>query len=62
MKSIVIILLVAILVTLGSGLFYLSGNEQDSQKLQKAMRVRVILSAVLILFLIVGYFMGWTDG
>ena len=62
MKPIVIILLVAILITLGSGLFYLSGNQQDSEKLQKAMRVRVILSAVLIVFLVVGYFMGWTDG
>ena len=59
MKLIVILLLVAILVTLGSGLFYMTGDNHDSEKLQKAMRMRVILSAVLIAFLVVSYLMGW---
>ena len=61
MKFVVLILLVAILATLGSGLFYMTGKNHDSEKLQKSMRIRVILSAVLILFLVVSYFMGWLN-
>ncbi len=59
MKTVVIVLLIAIVVTLGSGLFYMTGNRHDSAKLQKALRLRVILSGILVLFLVVGYFLGW---
>jgi len=59
MKSIVFILLAAIIISLGSGLFYLSGKNHDSEKIQRALRIRVALSAILILFLVVSYFAGW---
>ena len=61
MKSIVIILLVAIVATLASGLFYMSGKHHDSEKLQRALRLRVALSAILIAILVGGYFLGWLD-
>lgn len=62
MKFVVFILLAAILVSLGSGLFYLAGKNHDSQKVQRALRIRVALSAILVLFLVVSYLMGWLQG
>ena len=59
MKSVVFILLAAILISLGSGLFYMTGKNHDSRKVQRALRIRVALSAVLVVFLVVSYLMGW---
>lgn len=59
MKFIVFILLAAIVISLGSGLFYLSSKNHDSKKIQRALRIRVALSATLVLFLVVSYLMGW---
>jgi len=59
MKYIVYVLLAAIVISLGTGLFYLRREDADSTKMLKALQVRVALSAVLIGFLILAYFMGW---
>jgi len=59
MKLIVFALLAAIIISLGSGLYYLSRDDSDSRKVLKALKIRVALSAVLILFLVASYFMGW---
>jgi hypothetical protein len=59
MKLIVFILLAAILVSLGSGLFYLAAKRHDSHKMQRALQIRVALSAILVLFLLLSYLMGW---
>jgi hypothetical protein len=61
MKYIVFILLAAILISLGSGLFYLSSKNHDSKKIQYALRIRVALSAILILFLVISYLSGWIE-
>ncbi|MCO4812294.1 MAG: twin transmembrane helix small protein [Gammaproteobacteria bacterium] len=62
MKLIVFVLLAAILISLGSGLFYLSGKRHDSHKVQRALQIRVALSAILVLFLLISYLMGWVQG
>jgi hypothetical protein len=59
MKLVVIILLAAIVISLGSGLFYLSRDDADSSKVLKALKIRVALSAVLILFLLGSYYFGY---
>lgn len=59
MKLVVIILLLAIIASLGSGLYFLARDDQNSPRLLNALKVRVALSAVLILFLILSYYMGW---
>ena len=59
MKYIVFILLAAIVISLGTGLFYLRREDADSPKMLRALQVRVALSLVLILFLVVSYFLGW---
>jgi len=58
MKLIVLILLLAIAVSLAYGLFFLSKDNQSSTRLLTALKVRVALSAGLIVFLVLSYFMG----
>ena len=59
MKLLVIVLLLAIVASLGSGLFYLAKDDQNSPRVLKALKIRVALSALLILFLLLSYYMGW---
>jgi len=59
MKLVVFILLAAIVISLGSGLFYLTRDGADSAKVLKALKIRVALSAALILFLVVTYYLGY---
>jgi len=59
MKIVVLILLLAIVTSLGSGLFYLAKDDQGSPRVLKALKIRVALSATLIVFLLLAYFMGW---
>jgi len=58
-KIVVIVLLLAIVASLGSGLFYLARDDRNSPRLLKALKIRVALSAVLILFLVLSYYLGW---
>jgi len=59
MKIVVFILLAAIVVSLCTGLFYLSRDDSDSGKVLKALKIRVALSATLILFLVASYYTGY---
>lgn len=59
MKIIVLLLLAAIIISLGSGLFYLAREDRDSPKVLKALKIRVALSLVLILFLVGSFLFGW---
>jgi hypothetical protein len=59
MKIVVFVLLAAIVISLGTGLFHLSRKDADSGKLLKALKIRVALSAALILFLVASYYMGY---
>ncbi len=59
MKYVVYVLLAAIVASLFSGLFYLSGDSTGSPKMLRALKIRVALSATLILFLVAAYFTGY---
>ena len=59
MKAIVFILLAAIVISLGSGLFFLAKEEHGSPRLLKALKVRVALSITLIAFLVGAYSLGY---
>ncbi len=61
MKYVVYILLAAIVISLGTGLFYLRGENADSPKMLRALQVRVALSLVLIVVLVAAYFFGWIN-
>ena len=59
MKLVLLIILLAILVSLGSGLWFLAKDDQGSTRVLTALKIRVILSALLVGFLVLGYFQGW---
>lgn len=59
MKLIVLLLLAAIVISLGSGLFFLARDESSSPRLLKALKVRVGLSIVLIVVLVGAYSLGY---
>ena len=59
MKLLVILILAAIVISLGSGLWFLAKDDQGSTRVLTALKIRVALSAVLIGFLVVGYLQGW---
>jgi len=59
MKIFVIVMLIAIVASLGSGLFFLSKDDQGSPRVLKALKIRVALSAILIVTLVVSYLAGW---
>ena len=61
MKYVVLGLLAAIIISLGSGLFYLRREDADPSKLLNALRLRVALSLVLIIVLVSAYFFGWIE-
>lgn len=61
MKFIIYVLLAAIVVSLGTGLFYLRREDADSPKMLRALQVRVALSLVLIFVLISAYVFGWIE-
>jgi len=59
MKLVLIILLLAIVASLASGLWFLAKDDQGTRRVLKALKIRVALSALLIVFLILGYYQGW---
>ena len=59
MKLVLIIILLAIIGSLASGLWFLAKDDQGSGRVLVALKIRVVLSAVLIGFLIFGYYQGW---
>ena len=61
MKYVIYILLAAIVVSLGSGLYYLRREDADSPKMLRALQVRVALSLILVVVLVASFFFGWIE-
>lgn len=59
MKLAIILILLAIVASLGSGLWFLAKDDQGSTRVLTALKIRVLLSAILIGFLVFGYYQGW---
>lgn len=61
MKVIVLILLAAVVVSLFSGLFFLvkDRNSPGSTRMLTSLKIRVVLSISLIVFLVAAYSLGW---
>jgi len=59
MKLILIIILLAIIISLASGLWFLAKDDQSSSRVLATLKIRLVLSAILIGFLIFGYYQGW---
>lgn len=59
MKIIILLFVLAIMVALFSGLFFLLKDKDQSKRTVKALSWRVGLQAALIVLLVVAVFMGW---
>ena len=57
-KVLIVACLIAIIISLGSGLFHLVNDKGDSKKMVRALTVRVALSVALFILL----FIAWSQG
>ncbi len=58
-KIFIIVVMVAILFSLGSGLFFLVKDQGKGNRLLKALTLRIGLSLALFILMIVAFAMGW---
>jgi uncharacterized RDD family membrane protein YckC len=58
MRYVVIAVLVAIVASLGSALFFMMRDRGGSSRMVKALAIRVGLSVALFAFLMAGYYFG----
>jgi hypothetical protein len=59
MKIVVVVGLLAVVASLFSALYYLYRDRGHGTRMVKMLGLRVALSASLIAFLVLSYYMGW---
>ena len=62
MKIILVVLLVLVLISLFSGLYFMYQDKGKSRRTVIALTIRVVLSMAIFLIVTAGYFMGWLPG
>lgn len=60
-KILIAIVFLAIIVSLGSGLFALVSDRGESKRLVNSLTVRISLSVLLFVLLMVAYMNGWIE-
>ena len=62
MKVVIVILLLAVIISLFSGLFFLFKDKGQSDRMVKALTIRVGLSIGIFVLLMAGYYFGIIPG
>ena len=62
MKIVIIILLLAVIVSLFAGLFFIYRDKGQSNRAVGALTVRIVLSIIVFLILIGSYYFGRVPG
>jgi heme/copper-type cytochrome/quinol oxidase subunit 4 len=62
MKIVIIILLLAVVASLFSGLYFVYKDGGKSNRAVTALTIRIALSVLVFLLLIGSYFFGWIPG
>jgi len=57
-RILIVGMLIAIVASLGSALFYLSRSQGDSKKMARALTIRVGLSVALFILLLLAWYFG----
>lgn len=60
-KAVVILLLIGVVASMGSSLFFLTKDKSNSKKTVNALTVRVALSVSLFVLLLVAWQLGWIE-
>ena len=58
-KVVIVLIFAAIVASLGSALYYLYHDRGRGTRMVRALAIRVVLSAGLLIFLVVSYKLGW---
>lgn len=58
LKVVILLLLGAVIVSLGKAMFHMSSGKGDSGKMAQALTVRVVLSLLLFAALFAGWYLG----
>ncbi len=58
MKLLIVLVLLGILLSLGSALFYLVRDKEGSPRLLRALTIRISLSVILFLVLMAAWYAG----
>lgn len=61
-KVVIIVILLGVLASLFSGLFFLIRDRGEGQRAVTALTLRIALSIALFALLILGYRLGWIHG
>ena len=62
MKTLLVVLLVLVLISLFSGLYFMYQDKGKSRRTVIALTIRVALSVTIFIIVIVGMLMGWLPG
>jgi Na+/pantothenate symporter len=58
-KTIIVVLLILVILSLGAGMFTLIKDQNKSDRTVKFLTLRIALSVSLFIIIIVSFFMGW---
>ncbi len=58
LKIAIVVILVLIIASLGSGLFFLSRDTDQGTRMVKSLTIRIVLSIVLFLLVVIGGLTG----
>lgn len=61
MKIVIALILIVIIASLGSAMFFLIKDTSQKKRTLKALTVRIGISVVLFIFIIIAYHMGWIE-
>ncbi len=59
MKIVLVVLLILVVVSLFSGLFFMYRDKGQSKRAVNALTIRVALSLTIFAIIIAGYLLGW---
>jgi hypothetical protein len=62
MRYVVVLMLILIIASLGSGLYFVMRDQGNSKRAVKALAIRVGLSMLLFLMLMASYYFGFIPG
>ena len=59
LRIVIVILLVLVIVSLFSGLFFMYRDKGDSKRMVNALTIRIALSLLIFALLMASYWFGW---